>query len=114
MDFSVTFLTVVGLHGAYDFFAASPAIGDLSFLSVVVFVILTRQFLAAVLQVRGHGDARDKFLRRLVQAVAVVAGASFVYACAEVGPGPAAAMIAVGLLGDAIIIYIFVHETRHA
>lgn len=114
MDFSVTFLTVVALHGAYDFFSANPAVGDLSFLSVVVFVLLTRNFLAAVRQARGRSEPHDKFLRRLVQAVAVVAGASFVYACAEVGPGAAAVMIAVGLLGDAIIIYVFVHETRHA
>jgi RsiW-degrading membrane proteinase PrsW (M82 family) len=114
MDFSVTFLTVVALHGAYDFFSANPAVGDLSFLSVVVFVLLTRNFLAAVRQARGRSEPHDKFLRRLVQAVAVVAGASFVYACAEVGPGAAATMLAVGLLGDAIIIYVFVHETRHA
>jgi len=114
MDFSVTFLTVVAMHGAYDFFSASPAVADLSFLSIVIFVLLTRNFLAAVRQARGRSDPQDKFLRRLVQAVAVVAGASFVYACAEAGPGAAAAMILVGLLGDGIIIYVFVHETRNA
>jgi RsiW-degrading membrane proteinase PrsW (M82 family) len=112
MDFTVTFLTVVGLHGAYDFFAANPAVGELSFLSVMVFILLTRKFLGAVRQTRGRPDAQDRFLRRLVQAVAVVAGAGFVYACSEVGPVAAAALLAVGLLGDAIIIYVFVHETR--
>lgn len=112
MDFTVTFLTVVCMHGAYDFFAANQAVGELSFLSVLVFILLTRNFLNAVRQTRGRPDANDKFLRRLVQAVAVVAGASFVYACSEVGPAAAAAVLAVGLLGDAIIIYVFVHETR--
>lgn len=114
LELSKTFLTVVAMHGAYDFFSANPAVGELSFLSVMVFILLTRQFLEAVKVARGRSEARDRFLRRLVQAIAVVAGASFVYACAEAGPAAAAAILAVGLLGDAIIIYVFVHETRNA
>lgn len=114
MDFTVAFLTVVAMHGAYDFFAASSSVGDLSFLSSLVFILLTRQFLGAIHHARGRADASDRLTSRLVQAVLVVSGASFVYVCSEVGPGPAALLLAVGLLGDVIIIYLFVHETRTA
>lgn len=108
-DFSRAFLTVVLLHGAYDFFATYSG-----FLAMAVFILLTRQFLQAVSAARGRPDRHDRFLRRFVQAVIVVLGASFAYACARVGPGPAAAILAAGLLGDAIILYMFVQETKRA
>ena len=114
LEFTMTFLTVVAMHGMYDFFIASPSVGELSFLSSAIFILLTRQFLRAIGLARGRADAGDKLVRRLVQAVLVVLGASFVYVCSEVGPGPAALLLAIGLLGDAIIIYMFVYETRTA
>jgi RsiW-degrading membrane proteinase PrsW (M82 family) len=108
-DFSRAFLTVVALHGAYDFFASYYP-----FLSMAIFVLLTRQFLHSVSMARGRPDPHDKFLRRFVQAVIVVLAASFVFACARAGPGAAAAVLAAGLLGDAIIVYMFIHEMRRA
>jgi RsiW-degrading membrane proteinase PrsW (M82 family) len=108
-DFSKAFLLVVVLHGAYDFFATYAG-----FFSMAIFILLTRQFLNVVSMARGRPDKHDKFLRRFVQAVIVVLGASFAYACARVGPGAAAAILAAGLLGDAIILYMFIQEMRHA
>jgi RsiW-degrading membrane proteinase PrsW (M82 family) len=108
-DFSKAFLLVVILHGAYDFFATYAG-----FFAMAVFILLTRQFMHAVSMARGRPDRDDKFLRRFVQAVLVVLAASFAYACARVGPGAAAAMLGAGLLGDAIILYMFIQEMRHA
>jgi hypothetical protein len=44
--------------------------------------------------------------------MAVVVGASFVYAAGKVGPGAAALSLAAGLLGLAIILILLVQQLR--
>ena len=53
-----------------------------------------------------------RLLETFAFGMAIVVGSSFVYASALVGPGPAAAALAEGLLGLAIIMFIFVQELR--
>ena len=112
-DFSRALLTVAAMHGIYDFCLSEHAYGNISYFSMGVFLLLTRQFLALVSDARAkERAARPRLLETFSFGMAIVVGASFVYASALVGPGPAASALAEGLLGLAIIIFIFVQELR--
>lgn len=108
--FSRTLLTVIAMHGAYDFFLSNASVEGLSFLSMTVFVLLTRMFMNEVRGVRTN--VGEPLLPRFAQAVVVVTCASFVYASAFVGPLAAAYVLAQGLLGMLLIVIMFVQEIR--
>jgi protease PrsW len=113
LKFSRALLTVAAMHGIYDFCLSERAFGNLSYFSMIVFVILTRRFLELVSVARAKERAANpRVLETFAIGMAVVIGTSFVYASALVGPGPAAAALVEGLLGLAIIILIFVRELR--
>jgi RsiW-degrading membrane proteinase PrsW (M82 family) len=114
LEFSQTLLLVAFLHGAYDFCLSSPAFGEMGgFLAMAAFLLLARKFLDAVSWARAKERARDASLvETFAVAVAVVGGASFVYASALVGPGAAARAISSGLLGLGLILIVFVQELR--
>jgi protease PrsW len=108
-DLSRALMTVVVAHGLYDFFLSSGAVGGGSFLSMVVFVFLTRRFVAALRDLPG----REKpLLWWFCVGLAVVAGATFVYASALVGPTAALGALVEGALGLAIVMFVFVQELR--
>ncbi len=112
-QFSRVLLTVAAMHGIYDFCLSSRVLGNISYFSMGVFLLLTRQFLALVSVARAkERTVRPRLLETFSFGMAIVVGSSFVYASALVGPGPAAAALAEGLLGLAIIIFIFVQELR--
>jgi len=110
-EMSRTALIVMGLHGAYDFCIDNPKFGG-GYLSMAVFFVLTGRFLAAVDFARGRTEPGYELLRTFVMGVAVVCGATFVWASAIAGPAIAARAIAQGLLGTAIITYVFVRQIR--
>ena len=113
LKFSRSLLTVAAMHGIYDFCLSEHAFGNLSYFSMGVFVLLARRFLQLVSVARAkERTGRPRVLETFAIGMAVVVGTSFVYASALVGPGPAAAALAEGLLGLAIIIFIFVQELR--
>jgi RsiW-degrading membrane proteinase PrsW (M82 family) len=100
---------LVVMHGLYDLFALAPAQGDsaIAFLSLVPFVLVTRSFLSAVRELpRPDGRLQRKF----VVGMALVAGATFVYASARVGPKHAGVAMAEGLLGTAIVLFMVIDE----
>lgn len=109
-DLSRALMTVVAAHGLYDFFLSSGSVAGGSFLSMVVFVLLARRFVGALRDLPG----REKpLLRSFCVGLAIVAGATFVYASALVGPVPAALALAEGALGLAIVALVFVQELRN-
>jgi RsiW-degrading membrane proteinase PrsW (M82 family) len=110
-DFSRVALMIVGLHGAYDFLISHEEYGG-SYMAMVVFVFLTRLFLAAIESSRGRVDRRLSLLHAFVLAAAVVTGVSAVHAATAVGPMHAAMVMAEGLLGEAIILIVFVRSLR--
>ncbi len=109
-DFSRTVLTVMVMHGAYDYFIVSP--DGLSYFAMGVFVLLARQFMVAVHEVRGRVGRGLPLLHVFVLGMALVVGSSFVYAASRVGPGAAAAVLMEGMLGLFIVLYFFVQELR--
>ena len=109
-DASKTFLGVVALHGAYDFFLSTP--GGASFLAMIVFLVLARQFTSQVHDVRGRAGRGPSLLDVFVLGSVCIACVSFVYAAAIVGPRLAAAALLEGMIGLFIIAYFFVQELR--
>ncbi len=110
-DFTVAFLTVITLHGVYDFFLASPAVGpDFGFLSMAVFVVLARNFIITMHEARIRMGRSKPLLPVFAIGMATVTGSSFVYASALVGPAIAAQVMFLGLLGVAILVIVFVKQ----
>ncbi len=109
-DASKTFLTMVAIHGAYDFFLSAP--GGMSYLGMVLFLVLARMFTGEVHQVRGRAGRGPSLFDVFVVGATCIAGTSYVYASAMVGPRLAAAALLEGMIGLAIIAFFFVQELR--
>lgn len=107
--FDVVFPLAVGLHGAYDLFIASEAFRGLSILSMVILIVLTQRFLRQLLIASSTTETQG-LMRLVVWSLTLLAGASYVYASTLVGPLVAVALISVGLLGVAILVFMFVRE----
>ena len=75
-------------------------------------MLLTRFFLAAVDTARRRADRGITPLHAFVLAVAIVTGVSLAYAVLAVGVKGALLVMGSGLLGEAIIVYVFV-RTLH-
>jgi hypothetical protein len=111
MDFTRTAFFVIGLHGAYDFLLSHEEYGG-SFLSMMVFIFLTRLFLASVDAARRRADKGLSLLHAFVVAMAIVTGVTAVRAVSVVGPTNAAVVMAEGLVGEIIIVIMFVRTLR--
>jgi RsiW-degrading membrane proteinase PrsW (M82 family) len=111
-DFTRATLMVVMMHGAYDFLLSHPEFGG-SFLAMAVFVLLTRLFLAWVDKARRRADRGITPVHAFILAVAAVTGTSLAHAFVLVGARDAGLVLAEGLLGEAVIVFVFV-RTLHA
>lgn len=109
--FSKATVSVVVMHGAYDFLLSHEEYGG-SYLAMGVFFVLVRIFLVAVEHARRKADRGLTLTQAFVLAVAVVTGTSAVYAVAAVGPAQGAMVMTEGLLGVAILVYAFM-RTLH-
>jgi len=110
-ELSRTGLMVIAMHGAYDFLLSHPEYGG-SYLAMSVFFFLARLFLGAIDRARRRVDHGISLLHSFVFAAAVVTGVSSVHASIAVGPLPAAAVMAEGLVGEAIIFFVFIRALR--
>ncbi len=110
-EFTRTTLFVVLIHGAYDFLLTHDNFGG-PYLAMTAFVVLTRMFLSAVDSARRRADRGITPLHAFVLAVAIVTGVSLAFASLAVGPKAAVLLMASGLLGQAIIVYVFVRTLR--
>ncbi len=110
-DFSRTALFVIGLHGAYDFLLAHDELGG-GYLAMGVMFLAGRIFLDALDRARKRMDRGISPLHAFVFSVAAVTGVSVAHAVATVGPRHAAAVMAEGLEGEAIILLAFVNALR--
>ncbi|MDF2695930.1 MAG: hypothetical protein K0S65_4313 [Labilithrix sp.] len=109
--FTRTSLFIVGIHGAYDFLLSHEEYGG-SYFAMTAFVLLTKLFLDAVDSARRRADRGITPLHAFVFAVAVVTGVSLAFATLAVGPKAALIVMGSGLLGQAIIVYVFVRTLR--
>ena len=107
--FSVAFPKAVAMHGAYDFFLSTKDMPLSSIFSTVLLIIISRQFLRQLLIASSKAEERGA-LYLLLASMALITGVSYIYATTLVGPGGALRLIAIGLVGVAIVIYMFVRE----
>ena len=110
-DFMRTSLFIVAIHGGYDFLLSYESLGG-SYFAMTAFVFLTRIFLGAVEGARRRADRGLTPLHAFVFAVAIVTGVSLASAVMAVGPLGALLVMGSGLLGEAIIVYVFVRTLR--
>ena len=110
-ELSRTVLLVIVLHGLYDFFISHPKIGG-GYLSMMAFFILANKFLVTVERARGRSERDGRLLSTFVIGIAVVVAVSFVWASVLVGPTHAATALSGGLLGSAILIFVFARRFR--
>jgi hypothetical protein len=111
-EFTTTLFTVILLHGAYDFFLTSHAFGSLSLVAMLVFFVLTRKFINVLSAARKRAGRGMPPFELFALGLGVVSGASFVFSCAMVGPAAAATAMLGGLLGVAIVLFMFASELR--
>lgn len=111
-DFTRISLLVVGMHGAYDFLLSHQEMGG-SYLAMAVFVFLARMFLGAVDVARRKVDRTVTLLHAFVFAVAVVVGVSGAHAFQAAGLTGSVALLAEGLVGLALIVFVFVRTLRN-
>ncbi len=97
-------LTVIALHGAYDFLLTHGA----SFLGMLVFIVLARRYLEALWRAQGRPLAGVPAEAIFGVGTAVLIGTSFVWGAARVGAGLAAEAMIGGLLGVVVIVLVFV------
>lgn len=109
--FMRTSLFVVVIHGAYDFLLSHESFGG-TYLAMTAFVLLTKLFLESVDSARRRADRGLTPLHAFIFAVSVVTGASLAFATIAVGPKMAILVMGSGLLGQAIIVYMFVRTLR--
>jgi RsiW-degrading membrane proteinase PrsW (M82 family) len=110
-SFMRTSLFIVGIHGAYDFLLSHEEYGG-TYFAMTAFVFLTKIFLEAVDSARRRADRGFTPLHAFILASAVVVGVSLAYATMAVGPKAALLVTGSGLLGEAIIVYVFVRTLR--
>ncbi|MGA7615610.1 MAG: PrsW family glutamic-type intramembrane protease, partial [Thermoanaerobaculia bacterium] len=108
-DLNVTFLIVIGIHGAYDFFLSSNFIGGSSILAMILFILIAQRFLRELLFAAPDAQ-REGLLQLFVFSLATLTGLSYVYATTLVGPWNAILVIGTGSIGVAIMIIMFVYE----
>jgi hypothetical protein len=92
----------------YNLFLSTPSLTELSFLSMTTFVVLSSRFLRTA--PRGRGRSGIPLEQVVVLSLVILTGASFVYGAAVVGPAAAAAALAQGLVGVAVILVMFHRE----
>jgi len=109
--FSRTTVMVVAMHGGYDFLLSHEEYGG-SYFAMAVFFFLVKMFLTAVDHARRKADRGMTVTQAFLVALAVVTGASAVYAVAIVEPVQGLLVMTEGLLGVAILIYCFVTTLR--
>jgi RsiW-degrading membrane proteinase PrsW (M82 family) len=106
-DLSRTLMLVVVAHGMYDFFLSNGSVGGYGFLSMFVFVLLTRSFVDIL---RGLPGRQGSLVDWFGLGLAVVTGATFVYACTLADATRAFVALLQGAVGVGIVAYMFFRE----
>jgi RsiW-degrading membrane proteinase PrsW (M82 family) len=107
--FNVMFPLIVLIHGAYDFFLSDPEFSGFSILSMFLLILVAQQFLRQLLIATSRFE-EEGVLRLFVWSLTLLTGVSYIYATTLVGPLAAFRLIAVGSVGVAFVIYVFVRE----
>jgi RsiW-degrading membrane proteinase PrsW (M82 family) len=109
-EFFRVLVVVIVVHGGYDLFLIDPMLGDYSILSMVIFIVLAQRFLRLAFRLRPHRPQRVSLTRIFVAALATVTGMNYLYLSTRLGIGEALWETLGGLLGVALLTFLYFQE----
>ena len=109
-EFLGVFCLAVLAHGFYDALIATPALAEYSIVSLILYVLVVRQFFHEFNEIRPPGVYRLNLSFTLTVGVALVASATFVVLSMQVGHWLALQLMGATLVGSAATIYLFLRE----
>jgi RsiW-degrading membrane proteinase PrsW (M82 family) len=109
--FVAMFGVVVLAHGFYDSFIALPAIAlDYNIVSSIIFILLIYQFFREMRSLRSPRVEALSLTANFLFCVSTVAAATFAYLCGAIGLELACDALMMGILGEAVMVYLFLRE----
>jgi RsiW-degrading membrane proteinase PrsW (M82 family) len=109
--FVAMFGVVVLAHGFYDAFIALPALAlDYNIVSSIIFVLLIYQFFREMRSLREPRVEPLSLTANFLFCVSTAAAATFAYLCGAIGLEHACDALMMGILGQAVMVYLFLRE----
>lgn len=109
-EFNETLFKMILLHAAYDFFIIAPQAQGLEILSMVLFIILSQQYLRLFFRLRPRRIHRVSVTRVFVATLASATGVHYFYLATRLGAGEALWQTLGGFLGSAILLFMYFQE----
>ncbi len=101
---------MVFAHGLYDAFIVLPAFAEYSLLGTILFVLVVYQFFRELRGARSKQPDTVSLTANFLCGVSLVTAATFVYLSATAGCAIAFDVLAQGVLGLAVMVYLFLRE----
>lgn len=105
-----TFGMMVFAHGLYDAFIVLPALVEYSLVGTIAFVLVVYQFFRELRGVRAKRPDTVSLTANFLCGVSLVTAATFVYLSATAGCETAFDVLAQGVIGLAVMVYLFLRE----
>ena len=113
-DWGLQAVAVFGLmvfaHGLYDAFIVLPALAEYSLFGTIAFALVVYQFFHELRGARAKRPDTVSLTANFLCGVSLVTAATFVYLSATVGFAAAFDVLAQGVLGLAVMVYLFLRE----
>ena len=97
-------------HGLYDAFIALPALAEYSLFGSIIFVLVVYQFFRELRSARSKRPDTVSLTANFLCGVSLVTAATFIYLSATIGCELAFNVLAQGVLGLAVMVYLFLRE----
>ncbi len=111
MNFTTTFFTMVVLHGLYDYLLTSRLLGGgLSFFSMTVFIFVSLRYLHDARGMMHIYGTRLAMPLVFTVSLCTAVGINYVLISLQAGPVGALSVMFAGLIGNAVIAYMFFRE----
>lgn len=109
-NFVSVFGVMVLAHGMYDALISIPELRDLAIGSQIIFIVVMYQFFRELRPLQALRTESISLTANFLLCVSLVAAATFVYLCAAVGWRIAGDVLAYGIAGQAVMVYLFLRE----
>jgi RsiW-degrading membrane proteinase PrsW (M82 family) len=109
-EFLQALVQVILVHALYDLFILADELREYTILSMVIFILISQQYLRLIFRVRPHRVQRVSATRIFVAALATVAGMHYLYLSTQVGIREALWQTLGELLGIAILTVMYFRE----
>ncbi len=101
---------LVFAHGLYDAFLEVPALAEYSLFATIIFALVIYQFFHELRELRPSQGDTISLSANFLCGVSLLTAATFVYLSATLGMSAAFDMLASGVTGLAVMVYLFLRE----